>query len=289
MPRFSANGVNLYYEVTGEGFPLVWSHEFAGGYESWDPQVKFFSRRYQVITYAARGYPPSDVPTDPEAYSQEQAVEDLRLLLQHLGIQQAHLGGLSMGGNVVLNFGFTHPNVAKALIVASTGAGTVDRERFLREGEELAQRLLSQGMTAVAEEYAGGPTRVQFRRKDPKGWGEFHQGLAAHSALGSALTFRGVQLKRATIYALGDRLRQLSVPTLILIGDEDEPCVEPAIFMKRHIPRSGLVVFPQAGHTINLEEPDLFNRAVLDFLTAVEADRWVRRSTVAAAGTLLPR
>jgi pimeloyl-ACP methyl ester carboxylesterase len=277
MPRFSANGVNIYYEVTGKGFPLVWSHEFGGGYESWDPQVKFFSRRYQVITYAARGYPPSDVPTDPEAYSQEQAVEDLRLLLQHLGIQQAHLGGLSMGGNVVLNFGLTHPHLARALVVASTGTGTVDRERFLREGQELTDRLLSQGMAAVAEEYARGPTRVQFQRKDPKGWEEFRRGLAAHSALGSALTYRGVPMKRPTTYALVDKLRQLRVPTLILIGDEDEPCVEPAIFMKRHIPSAGLAVFPQSGHAINLEEPDLFNRTVLDFLTAVEAGRWAER------------
>ena len=79
MATFSANGVNLFYEDTGEGYPLVWSHEFAGNYESWDPQVNFFARRYRVITYAARGYPPSDVPEDPDAYSQEHAVEDLRV------------------------------------------------------------------------------------------------------------------------------------------------------------------------------------------------------------------
>jgi pimeloyl-ACP methyl ester carboxylesterase len=89
MPEFSANGVRLYYEVTGEGLPLVWSHEFAGDFRSWDPQVKFFARRYRVITYNARGYPPSDVPPRPEDYSQEHAVEDLRRLLEHLGIQQA--------------------------------------------------------------------------------------------------------------------------------------------------------------------------------------------------------
>jgi len=289
MPEALINGVNLYYQVTGRGFPLVWCHEFAGAHESWDLQVKFFSRRYQVITYNARGYPPSGVPEDPSAYSQEQSVEDLYGLLRHLGIRQAHIGGLSMGGNVALNFGLTHPAMAKALIVASTGSGTVDRERFLREGAEVARRFEREGMVAMAEVYAQGPTGVQFLRKDPKGWEEFKKGLAAHSSKGSAYTFRGVITKRPTIFALEEKLHALEVPTLIMIGDEDEPCVEPAIFMKRHIPRSGLVVFPQAGHTINLEEPDLFNRAVLDFLTAVEADRWVRRSTVAAAGTLLPR
>jgi pimeloyl-ACP methyl ester carboxylesterase len=218
------------------------------------------------------------VPNDPEAYSQGNSVEDLYLLLRHLGIQQAHLGGLSMGGSVVLSFGIAHPEMAKSLIVASAGAGTTGRDRFLSDGQALSERLLSAGMESVAGEYAQGNTRVQFLRKDPKGWEEFHRGLASHSALGSALTFRGVQMKRPTIYALEDKLHQLRVPTLVLIGDEDEPCIEPAIFMKRHIPMAGLAVFPKSGHTINLEEPDQFNRSVLDFLTAVEADRWPVRS-----------
>jgi pimeloyl-ACP methyl ester carboxylesterase len=278
MPEFSASGARLYYEVTGNGFPLVWSHEFARDYRSWDPQVKFFARRYRVITYNAWGYPPSDVPPNPEDYSQEQAVDDLRLLLEHLGIEQAYLGGLSMGGNVVLNFGLAYPHLAKALIVAATGAGTTNREKFLQDGEKLAaRRLLDAGMEAVAHDYALGPTRTQFLRKDPKGWEEFHQGLAGHSALGSALTYRGVQMKRPTIYALENKLRQLQVPTLILIGDEDEPCVEPAVFMKRCIPRPGLAVFPQSGHAINLEGPDQFNRTVLEFLTTVENGGWTER------------
>jgi pimeloyl-ACP methyl ester carboxylesterase len=289
MPTALVNGVSLHYEVTGAGFPLVWSHEFAGACESWEAQVRFFSRRYQVITYNARGYPPSGVPADPEAYSQERSVEDLHGLLGHLGIQHAHIGGLSMGGNVALNFGLAHPQMARSLVVAATGSGTTDRARFQREGEEVARRLESEGMEAMAQVYASGPTRVQFRRKDPRGWEEFTRALAGHSATGMANTFRGVILRRPTIFALGDRLRALEVPTLIMTGDEDEPCIEPAVFMKRHIPRSGLVVFPQSGHTINLEEPDLFNRTVLDFLTAVEAGRWARRDAVSEAGTLLPR
>ena len=275
MPGFSANGVNIYYEVTGRGFPLVWSHEFAGNYDSWDPQVKFFSRRYRNITYSARGYPPSGVPDDPEVYSQEQAVEDLFLLLRHLGISQAYVGGLSMGGSTALNFGIAHPEMAKALIVAAAGSGTTGRETFVQSGQELIDRLLSQGMESVAEDYARGATRQRFLRKDPKGWEQFQEGLKAHSAMGSALTYQGVQLKRPTIYALEDRLNALQIPTLVMIGDEDEPCIEPGVFMKRTIPNAGLVVFPQSGHTINLGEPDLFNRTVSDFLTAVEAGRWI--------------
>ena len=277
MPKFSARGVNIYYEVTGQGYPLVWSHEFGGSYESWETQVRFFTRRYQVITYAARGWPPSDVPSEPEAYSQELVVEDLYLLLQHLGIEQAHIGGLSMGGSVALNFGIAHPEMARSLVVAAAGSGTTDREAFLANSQALCDRLASEGMEAVANDYGRTAVRVQLLRKDPQGFEEFLRLLAAHSAIGSELTFRGYVMKRPTIYALEDKLRGLQVPTLIMIGDEDEPCVEPAIFMKRNIPRSGLAVFPQSGHAINLEEPDLFNRTVSDFLTAVEAGRWAER------------
>ena len=92
MPTFSSNGVEIYYQVAGEGYPLVMAHEFAGDITSWEPQVNYFSRRYRVITYCHRGYPPSEVPNDPEAYSQDLQVEDLYRLLQYLGIEQAHIG-----------------------------------------------------------------------------------------------------------------------------------------------------------------------------------------------------
>jgi len=277
MPKFSANGVEIYYEVNGEGFPLVWCHEFGGSYESWETQVRFFTRRYQVITYAARGWPPSDVPTDPEAYSQDILVNDLYLLLRHLGIDNAHIGGLSMGGTVALNFGVAHPEMARSLIVASAGSGSTNRGTFLANGQALTERLLSEGMEEVAKDYGTTDIRLQLLRKDPRGFEEFKRLLASHSALGSALTYRGFVMNRPTIYTMEDSLRRLQVPTLVMIGDEDEPCIEPAIFMKRNIPRSGLAVFPQSGHAINLEEPDLFNRTVLDFLSAVEAGRWGAR------------
>ena len=278
MPIFSASdGVNIHYEVAGQGAPLLFSHEFAGDITSWEPQVNFFTRRYQVITYCHRGYPPSDVPDDPELYSQEHLVSDMRELLVHLGIEQAHIAGLSMGGSAAVSFAIAHPEMCRALIVASAGSGTTDRERLLASWQELSELMLAEGMEKFAEEYARGPARVQFLRKDPVGWEKFRAGLAAHSAMGSANTFRGVQMKRPTIYQLEKQLEQIDIPTLVLIGDEDEPCVEPSVFMKRHIPRSGLAVFPQAGHTINLEEPDLFNRTILDFLTAVEAGAWAKR------------
>ena len=285
MPIAPVNGTEIYYEVHGDGFPLVLSHEFAGDYRSWGPQVSFFARHYRVVVYNARGYPPSEVPTSLQDYSQDRAVEDLRGLMGHLAIERAHIGGLSMGGNVALNFGLAHPRMASSLVVAGTGTGSDEPEAFRRRCNELAGLMESGGMAAMSD-YAEGPARVQLLRKDPLGWKEFADGFAGHSAVGSALTFRGVQAGRPPIYALEDRLQALDVPTLIMLGDEDDPCVEPGIFIKRCIPRSGLVVFPRSGHAINLEEPDLFNRAVLDFLVTVEAGNWSARDPGTPAGSL---
>ena len=291
MPKAPVNGVHLYYEVSGSGYPLLLVHEFAGDYCSWEPQVRYFARRYQVITYNARGYPPSDVPEDVKAYSQAQAAEDIVGLLQYLNIPQAHLVGLSMGGYAVLHVGLSHPSVARSLVVAGCGYGSVssERQRFQQDSGQIAARLQREGMPAVAEVYAKGPTRVQFADKDPRGWREFAAQLAEHSAIGAALTMLGVQGQRPSVYALEAQMRQLQVPTLIVTGDEDEPCLEPGLFMKRTIPTAGLVVMPKCGHTINLEDPDAFNRIVSDFLTAVEAGKWGRRNPASlSASAVLP-
>ena len=285
MPKALIDGVAIYYESHGEGFPLVLCHEFAGDYRSWEDQVRFFSRRYRVITYNARGYPPSDVPDDPDAYSQERSVEDLKGLLEHLGIESAHIGGLSMGGSVALHFGIKYPKLARSLIVAGAGTGSVDPDAFRRNANRLAQQMETQGMQAMSD-YAKGPVRVQLMTKDPMGWQRFASQFLSHSSAGSSRTFRGFQARRAPIFDLEPELRALNVPTLIMFGDEDDPCIEPGVFMKRCIRRSGMAVFPKSGHAINLEEPDLFNRTVGDFLSAVELDSWPERLEGVDAGRL---
>lgn len=280
MPRAFIHGVNLYYEEVGRGVPMIFVHEFAGEARSWAPQVRFFGRRYRTITFNARGYPPSDVPEDPSAYSQGQAVEDIRGVLDYLKIDTAHVIGLSMGGYAALHFGFLYPERALSLVVAGAGYGSKpdEREAFRRDCATVAERFEREPMEKVAAMYAMGPTRVQFRDKDPQGWEEFCELLKQQSAKGHALTMRQVQIMRPSIYEFGDRMARLTVPTLIVTGDEDEPCLEPALYMKRAIPTAGLLIIPKSGHTINLEEPDLFNRHVLDFVTAVDAGRWTPRN-----------
>jgi pimeloyl-ACP methyl ester carboxylesterase len=277
MPTVAVGSVKLHYEETGLGTPLVFVHEFAGDAQSWRLQMTFFGRRYRAIAFNARGYPPSDVPDDPGAYSQQQAADDIRGVLDGLGIARAHVCGLSMGGLATLHFGLSYPERALSLVVAGAGYGSDDPEANRKDVEQVARRFETEGMEKTGDFYAHGPSRVQLLEKDPIGWQEFRDRLCAGSAKGHALTMRGVQMRRPTVYSLEERLVKLEVPTLIVTGDEDEPCLEPGIFMKRRISTSALVVLPKSGHAVNLEEPAAFNAAVLDFLTAVDGGRWTRR------------
>jgi pimeloyl-ACP methyl ester carboxylesterase len=286
MPRVELNGVELYYEDVGSGVPVVFCHEFAGDYRSWDPQVRALGRLYRCITYSYRGFPPSSVPEDAEAYSEDHLIQDLRSLIEHLKLDRPHIVGFSMGGSVVLNFALRFPALCRSIVVIGAGAGTTNRERFEQDIDRSVELLRSQGIDTFAHTYAEGPTRQPFKRKDPHGWAVFRSQLADHSPVGQALTMLGVQRARPTIFALEAALPALAAPTLIVIGDEDEPCVDPAVFLKRHIPSAGLLVVPQSGHTVNLEEPALLNAAVLEFFRLVEAGRWARRTHITTS--LLP-
>ena len=273
------DGVTLHAEETGAGEPLVFIHEFAGDHRSWEPQVRHFSAGYRCVTYAARGYPPSDVPTDLEAYSQARAVTDAVAVLDGLGIDRAHLVGLSMGGFTALHLVLGHPDRVSSAVVAGAGYGAQPEraDAFRAESMITAAAFAAEGAAKVAERYAVGPARVQFQNKNPRGWAEFAAALAAHSSLGSALTMRGVQAARPSLYALTAELAAVRIPVLVLVGDEDEGCLEPALMLKRTIPTSGLVVLPRTGHTANLEEPDVFNRIVDDFLAAQARGAWHQR------------
>ncbi len=280
MPHVTAgDGVKLYYEETGSGIPVVFVHEFGGDSRSWEPQVRHFARNYRCIVYNARGYPPSDVPDDVEMYGQDRARDDLLAVLDGLGIDRAHIVGLSMGGFAALHFGFRYPERALSLVVAGAGYGAHPdvREQFARETAEVADRIEADTMLEFGKVYAIGPTRVQFVNKDPRGWQEFENQIRDHSSRGSANTMRAVQGRRPSLYDLVGEMQALRVPTLILNGDEDDPCLDVGLFMKRNIVSSALVLLPRTGHLSNLEEPALFNRTCGDFLHRVDAGRWQMR------------
>ncbi|MFN8533908.1 MAG: alpha/beta fold hydrolase [Dehalococcoidia bacterium] len=290
MPHVTTNdGVQLFYHERGSGAPIVFVHEFADDYRSWQPQISALSRRYRTIAYNARGYPPSDVPEDVRLYSQQRAADDIRDVLNGLGIDRAHVCGISMGGYASLHFATQHADRVRSLVLAGAGYGSTPAERtkFQADVEVTARKMIEDGMRSVASWYSRGPTRVQFEAKDPDGYRAFAERLAEHSDLGSANTFLGVQKERPSVFDLRDRLADLDVPTLIVVGDEDDPCLEPALFLKRTIPRAGLAVLPKSGHTINLEEVELFNLLLGDFLARVDAGRWDRRDPRSQTGSAI--
>ena len=285
MPFLNTDdGVKLHYEEAGSGTPLVFVHEFAGDARSWEPQMRLFSRRYRVIAYDARGYAPSDVPEDLERYSQERARDDIRSVLDGLGIGRAHVVGLSMGAFATLHFGMKYPDRALSITVAGGGYGAHPAlyAKFQADARSLARQILEEGMAKVAATYGHGATRVQLEEKDPRGFAEFNRMLSEHSPRGSANTMLGYQARRPSLYGLTEEMKRVAVPTLIVAGDEEEPCLEACLLMKRCIPAAGLAILPKSGHAINLEEPAMFNALLEDFLGRVEAGRWGPRDARAA-------
>ena len=280
MPMLTTDdGVELYYEEAGAGTPVVFVHEFAGDHRSWEPQMRHFSRRYRCIAYNARGYTPSDVPEDVERYSQARARDDIRAVLDALEIERAHIVGLSMGAFATLHFGMAYGPRALSLTAAggAYGAHPAQYAKFKSDASENAGTIREKGMAHFAATYGHGPTRVQLQNKDPRGFAEYIEQLSGHSALSSANTMLGYQGRRPSLYELTEEMKRIRVPTLIMAGDEEEPCLEVSLLMKRCIPTSGLAILPRSGHGINLEEPALFNSLLENFLHQVEAGRWTER------------
>jgi pimeloyl-ACP methyl ester carboxylesterase len=271
--------VKLFYEEAGEGLPIIFVHEFAGDHRSYEPQMRYFSRRYRCVAYNARGYPPSDVPEEVAMYSQERARDDIRAILDGLAIDMAHVVGISMGGFATLHFGLRYPERARSLVIGGCGYGAEPgrRTQFQQEAEHAAEMFDRIGIVEGAKRYALGATRVQLQNKDPRGWQEFVAQMSEHSARGSANTLRGVQKQRPSLYDLVGEMKKVTLPTLVMTGDEDDPCIEASILMKRAIATAGLSILPKTGHALNLEEPALFNSLVDEFFHQVESGRWTSR------------
>lgn len=289
MPTIRTDdGVDLHYEEAGQGIPLVFVHEFAGDSRSWEAQLRFFARRYRCIAYNARGYPPSGVPVEG-GYSQDRATADLAAVIEGLGLPPAHVVGLSMGAFATLHLGLRFPHLARSLTAAGVGYGAAPgrQAQFRAEVDATAGSIAAEGMARMAGTYGRGPTRLVFEEKDPRGHAEFLAQLAEHDTDGAARTMRGVQRERPNLFDLEAGFRALRLPTLVVCGDEDDPTLEPGLFLKRCIPTSALLVMPRCGHTMNLEDPDGFNRAVLDFIAWVDAGRWWARNPETLSGAII--
>lgn len=272
------DGVALHAEVTGRGTPVLFLHEFSGNHRSWEQQVRALGGRYCCITFSARGFLPSDVPVEAEAYSQERAVADAVAVLDATGVEAAHVVGLSMGGFTALNLALDHPERVRAAVVGSCGYGAeVDQAEFRAEMEALAALFREKGSRHMAELSASSPYRLALKHKDPRAFAEWVEALGEHDPVGAANTILGVQANRPTLRELAARMGSLQVPVLFVTGDEDDPCLEANLLAKRSSPLAGLAVLPRTAHTLNLEAPMAFNSLLLDYFAQVDASRWEPR------------
>ena len=291
MPLAPSNGARIYYEETGpkDGLcvPVVFVHEFAGDYRTWDDQMRHFGRGWRCVTMSARGYPKSDVPADEALYGQSFFTSDIVAVMDAAGLDQAHVVGLSMGAYAALMVAIEHPDRVLSVVAAGGGSGSpkASRATFQAEARATAAHFEANG-TINADGMGHGPTRIQLKNKDPVGWQRFVDGLAEHDALAAAKTLRQVQALRPSLYELEAELKAIACPVLLMVGDEDEPCLDVNLWMKRLMSVSDLVLLPGSGHAINLEEPLLFNLLVEQFLAKVDGGRWRRRDPTAVPGSL---
>jgi 3-oxoadipate enol-lactonase len=280
MPHAKANDdVRLYFEEAGSGTPILFLHEFAADHTNWEPQMRYFSRGHRCIAYSARGYTPSDVPASAEAYSYKHFYTDALAVLDHLKIAKAHFIGLSMGSYSSLQVALNAPERMLSMTLAGVGSGSSleNLDAFRKQCIANAEQFETLGSADVAKVTREAPGRIPFLVKDPRGHADFYAALARHDAKGSANTMRGFQGGRPSIYTLTEAIRKASTPALIICGDEDDACIEPSLFLKKHLPAAGLTFFPKSGHVLNLEEPALFNQMAERFIALVEAGRWGAR------------
>ena len=280
MPHITTpDGTRLYVEEVGQGTPVVFVHEYAGDWRTWEPQMRYFSRLHRCVTYSQRGYPPSDVPSDPKKYGQDIARDDVVSVMDALGIQKAHVVGHSMGALTALHVGVHYPQRCISVTAAGCGYGSSPDPAIVEQGRavsrETAQMFEKEDFATAAARYADGATRQTHKNKDPRGFAEFAKMLGEHSAQGHALTMCELQAKRPTLWDMQADLKRFSVPLLIIVGDEDNWCLDASVLLKRTAPAAGLLVIPRSGHTITSEEPAAFNAALADLFANAESGRWM--------------
>jgi pimeloyl-ACP methyl ester carboxylesterase len=280
MPHITTrDGVRLYYEEAGSGTSVVFVHEYAGEYRTWEPQMRHFSRAHRCVTYSQRGYLPSDVPKDAAKYSQDLFRDDVIALMDALKIDRAHVVGHSMGAATALHVGIHHAKRCISVTAAGCGYGSSPNLKVVEESRavsrETGKMFAEIGIEQAARRYGDGPTRQSQKYKDPRGYAHFIRLLSEQSALGHSLTMLNLQAKRPTLYEMEAGLKAFAPPLLIIVGDEDEWCVDASIYLRRTVPTAGLLVVPRTGHTITSEEPDKFNAALEELFAAVEAGRWL--------------
>ena len=249
--KITRDGVEIHYEVHGEGPPILLTHGYSATCAMWGPQLEPLGRKFRVIVWDMRGHGESDAPDDPKAYSEEGTVGDMAAILDACDARQAVIGGLSLGGYMSLAFHVRHPERTRALMLFDTGPGYRNhegRKRWNALAERYARAFEEKGLDALS-----GSAEVRTSRHC--------------SARGLAAAARGMLAQRDA--RVIESLPAVSVPTLVLWGADDESFVNPGEYMAKKIPGAVRVVIPGAGHAVNLDQPAAFNAAVIEFLESL--------------------
>lgn len=266
MGNILANGIRIWYEERGEGPAMLWAHGLCGTLHEWDETMDFFQERHRVIAYDARGHGHSEIPDSPEAYSQDIIVQDMRGVMDALGVAQAIIGGHSMGANVALNFALQYPERCLGLITVGIGAGSSDSQWYQEWHDKLAYLAEKEGMAAFMDEMRNLPAWGNALA-DPKIGIKVSQEVLNSSSKAIAYTIKGVQKKRPTIFQLQSKLEKLLVETLVVLSESDTPVVECSRFMAQCMPRANLELIPAKSHWCHLEEPEIFRTVVERFVS----------------------
>ena len=253
MSHARLNGIEIDYDVSGSGPAVLLSHGYSATRRMWDGQHRAFPD-HRIISWSMRGHGHTESPDDPGKYSADLTVADMRALLGHLGVARAVIGGLSLGGYVSLAFCLAHPEMVRALVICDSGPGYRNAEAraaWNQRASERAAELERQGLDALS-----GRSR------------EMREAMGEHrSAQGLAHAARGMLAQEGS--RVIDGLGSIRVPTLIIVGDQDQPFLAPCEYMAKKIPGARLEVIAGAGHSSNLDRPDAFNRALRDFLESL--------------------
>ncbi|HEY3916520.1 MAG TPA: alpha/beta hydrolase [Stellaceae bacterium] len=275
MPQAKAgDGTKLYYESQGSGPAIIFVHELAGTCHSFDLQVAALKDRYRCLTFNARGYPPSDVPSAVESYSQDIAATDIGAVLDAAGEKDAHVMGVSMGSAAALQFALAYPARVRSAILCSIGSGSDAKpEEYVANMEAMAARVEKNGMEQIRQNFTASPARLKLKEKSPAEFAKFLGEIEKFSVQGLTNTMRGVQKRRPPLYAHKDKIAAMRIPTLVVLGGVDQGCEKPSHFLKDTLLGARLEILPNTGHGVNIEEPDRVNRMVAAFVGAVEARR----------------
>ena len=245
------NGIEIEYQDGGRGSAVLLGHGYSATGRMWDGQRAALGDDYRIVSWDMRGHGQTESPKDPAQYSTALTVADMRALREHCGIERLVVGGLSLGGYVSLAFYLAHPEMVRALVICDSGPGYRNAEAraaWNRRAHERAAELEAKGLDVLA-----GRSR------------EMREAMGHHaSAQGLAHAARGMLAQEGS--EVIDGLGSIRVPTLVIVGDQDQPFLAPCEYMAKKIPGARLEVIPGAGHSSNLDQPAVFNRVLSDFL-----------------------